>query len=124
MSTNPSNPRRSVESRVFNFSFGSVRTDPIRFSWNYEELDAMLRYRLEFCGELYNDAELFDAENQLTEYHSFNNKQSFRYNFRASALTDRLRIGYNDFPANDTSAVVEWGNLFLSRVVAPMLSFF
>jgi hypothetical protein len=41
-------PYRSVESRVFNFSFGCFRADPIRFSWRSAELAALAKYDVEF----------------------------------------------------------------------------
>ena len=115
---------RSVESRVFNFSFGSARAEPIRFSWRCQQLTALTQFDVELSAELLNNAELLNAENQLAAFHSLENKQNLGHNFRAPAQTGYLRIAYPDFPANYTYPFVELGNLFLSEVVAPILSFF
>lgn len=116
-------PYRSVESRVFNFSFGSLRADPIPFSWCCPELTALVGYEVEFSAELFNHAELLNAETQFAAFHSLENKQQLGHNFRAAAHTGYLRITYLDFPADYTYQFVEQGNLFLSEVVAPILSF-
>lgn len=115
---------RSVECRVFNFSFGSVRADPICFSWRCPELASLTKSEVEFSGELFNQDELFNGENQLAAFHSLENKQNLGHNFRAPAYTGNLRVTYRDFPAVYTYHYVERGNLFLSEVVAPILSFF
>src|SRR5208337_2479698 len=117
-------PYRSVESRVFNFSFGCVRADPIRFSWRSPELAALTKSDVEFSAELFNHAELLNAENQFVAFHSLENKQNLGHNFRAAAHTGYLRLTYLDFPADYTYQFVEQGNLFLTEVVAPILSFF
>jgi hypothetical protein len=94
--------QRSAESKVFNLSFGSLRTDPIRFSWHCDDLDQMMGRKVEFWGELLNDAESFNLEDQLAGFHSINNKQNLGHNFRAAAQTGRLLIKHDDFPADHT----------------------
>jgi len=115
---------RRAECRVFNLSFGSLRADPIRFSWRSQELTALTQFEVEFSAELLNNAELFNAENQLTAFHSLENKQNLGHNFRAAAQTGNLHVTYPDFPARYTYGFKERGNLFLSEVVARILSFF
>jgi hypothetical protein len=83
-----------------------------------------MRCEVEFFAELVNNAQFLDAENQLTAFHSLENKQNLGHNFRAAAHTGDLLVTHLDFPSGLTYAFVEQGNLFLSEVVAPILSFF
>jgi hypothetical protein len=83
-----------------------------------------MRCEVEFYAELVNNVQFFDVENQFTALHSLENKQNLGHNFRAPAHTGDLVVNYLDFPAGLTFAFVEQGNLFLSDVVAPILSFF
>lgn len=116
--------RRTAEARVFNLSFGNVQNNPIRFSWVSDRLSHRLGKLVQFDAELTNSAELFDAEEQLANYHTLENKQSLAHNFRAAAQTGLLRVSYDDFPSDLTYVYVEEGNIFLSDVVSPILSFF
>ena len=116
--------RRTADARVFNLSFGSVRKDPIRFSWVSDRLSQKQGKPVQFDAELANSAELFDAEGQLAAHHTVANKQSLAHNFRAAAQTGILRVLYDDFPSDLTYEYVEDGNIFLSEVISPILSFF
>jgi hypothetical protein len=61
-----------------------------------------MRCEVEFSAELFNHAELLNAENQFAAFHSLENKQELGHNFRAAAHTGYLRVTYIDFPAPDT----------------------
>lgn len=116
--------RRTVDAPVFNLSFGSVRNDPICFSWISARLSQRRSQTVQFNAQLTNSLKLFEAEKQLAAFHSLANKQSLGHNFRAAAQTVTLHVSYDDFPSNLTYEFVEDGNTFLSEVVAPILSFF
>lgn len=60
---------------------------------------------------------------QLTAHNSLAKKQSLGHNFRAAAQTGILRVSYDDFPPELTYEYVEDGNMFLSEVTSPILSF-
>jgi hypothetical protein len=58
-----------------------------------------MRCEVEFFAELVNNAQFLEAENQLTAYHSLENKQNLGHNFREPAHTGNLLVTHLDFPA-------------------------
>lgn len=114
---------RTAKATVFNLSFGQERPNGVRFSWRSQRLSALLNKEVQFHASLVNDADCLKAEKELANYHSIASKQDLGHNPRATAPTGWISVDYEDFEPDLTYRFVEDGNLHLSEVVAPILSF-